>query len=71
MKSKNSITTSLLSAEIVKDNQIAMDLVNSYSKVSEIITRTHIAMGKKSTFKLTNSSTNNPKLNVNIFAKTH
>lgn len=68
---KENITTQILSKEIVEQNKVAIDIVNYYSKVSEIIERTHIAMGKRSSFKIGSSSTKNQKLNTNVYASTH
>ena len=68
---KESLTTKILSKEIVRKNKRALDIVSYYSKVSEIIERTHIAMGKKSSFKTQSSSTKNQKLNTNAYASTH
>lgn len=68
---KENITTKLLSKEVVEQNEVALDMVNFYTKVSDIIERTHIAMGKKSSFKIASSSTKNQKLNTNAYAPTH
>jgi len=68
---KEIITPKLLSKEIVEQNIVALDIVNFYTKVSDIIERTHIAMGKKSSFRVTNSSTKNQKLNTNAYASTY
>lgn len=67
---KNINITTLLPKEVIAKNDKAVELVEYYTKVSGIIERTHIAMGKKTTFKLTNSSTNSEKLNANVFAST-
>lgn len=68
---KENITTKLLSKEIVEQNKVAIDLVNYYTKVSDIIERTHIAMGKKNSYKIVNSSTINQKLNTTVYASTY
>lgn len=68
---KEIITTKLLSKEVVEQNKVALDLVDNYTKVSDIIERTYIAMGKKSTYRITSSSTQNQKLNTNAYASTH
>ena len=68
---KENITTKLLSKEVVEQNKVALDMVDFYIKVSDIIERTHIAMGKKSSFKIASASTKNQKLNTNAYASTH
>ncbi len=68
---KEILTTKLLKKEIIDKNKSAIQIVTDYSKVADIIERTHLAMGKKATFKVTTSSTVNEKLNLNVFASTH
>ena len=68
---KEILTTKLLKKEIIEKNQSAIQIVSDYSKVADIIERTHLAMGKKVTFKVSSSSTLNEKLNTNVFASTH
>ena len=65
------ITSKLLSKEVVEQNKVALDMVDFYTKVSDIIERTYIAMGKKRAFKIVSSSTKNQKLNTNAYASTH
>jgi hypothetical protein len=65
------LTTKLLSKEVTEKNQAAIEIVASYSKAANIIERTYLAMGKKSTFKVSTSSTINEKLNTNVFASTY
>ncbi len=67
---KEIMTTKFLSKEIVDKNKVALDIMNFYTKVSDIIERTHIAMGKKSSYKVASSSTKNQKLNTNVCAST-
>ena len=72
MKSKKvNITTKLLSKEILEQNKVALDIVDFYTKVSDIIERTHIAMGRKTSYRVASSSTKNQKLNTNVCASTH
>ena len=72
MKTKKEIiTTELLSKEVVGQNRVALDIVDYYTKVTDIIERTHVAMGKKKSFIVTNSTTSNQKLNTNAYASTH
>jgi hypothetical protein len=66
-----SLTSKIIPIEIVKQNQATIDLVRYYSKVSNIIERTHIAMGKKSAYKIESSSTINQKLNTISYGSTH
>lgn len=68
---KESLTSKILPKEIVDKSQTALELVRYYAKVSDIIERTHIAMGKKSTYKIESSSTTNQKLNTNSYGSTH
>ena len=68
---KESLTSKILQKEIVDKSQTALDLVSYYSKVSNIIERTHIAMGKKSSFKIASCSTQNQKLNTNVYSSTN
>jgi hypothetical protein len=68
---KEVLTTKILSIEILDQNEKALDMISNYSKVYDIIERTYIAMGKKSTFRIESSSTKNQKLNTNAYASTH
>lgn len=68
---KEIITTKLLSKEVVEQNKVALDLVNFYTNVSDIIERTHIAMGKKKSYRISISATKNQKLNTNSYASTY
>ncbi len=68
---KENLTSQILPKEIIDQSQSAMELLKYYSKVSDIIERTHIAMGKKSAFKIESSSTKNLKLNTNTYGSTH
>ena len=68
---KENITTKLLSKEVVEQNKTALEMVNFYTKVSDIIERTHIAMGKKNSYKIAISSTKNQKLNTHVCATTN
>ncbi len=72
MKSKNeNITTKIMAKEVVDQNKVALDILEFYTKVSDIIERTHVAMGKKSSFKISSSSTKNQKLNTTAYASTY
>ncbi len=68
---KDNLTSKILPKEIVDKSQTAIDMVKYYTKVSDIIERTHIAMGKKRAFKIESSSTTNQKLNTNAYGSTH
>ena len=65
------LTTKLLKREITDKNKSAIQIMMDYAKVADIIQRTHLAMGKKATYKVSTSSTVNEKLNPNVFASTH
>jgi Na+/phosphate symporter len=68
---KETLTSKILPKEIIDKSQTAIDMVKYYAKVSDIIERTHIAMGKKSAFKIESSSTTNQKLDTNAYGSTH
>lgn len=68
---KESLTSTLLSKDVIEKNVTALDIVNLHGKVSDIIERTHIAMGRKSSYKIAISSTKDQKLNTNACATTH
>lgn len=70
-KEKKSLTTTLLSKDVIEKNVTALDIVNLHGKVSDIIERTHIAMGRKSAYKIAISSTKDQKLNTNACATTY
>ena len=71
MNKEKILTTKLLNREVSEKNQAAIEIVAYYSKVADIIERTHLAMGKKVSFKASTSSTINEKLNTNAFASTY
>ena len=71
MNKKGILTTTLLNKDVVEKNQVAIEIVTRYSKAADIIERTRYAMGKKASFKVSNSSTINEKLNTNVFATTY
>jgi hypothetical protein len=68
---KEGLTSKILPKDVIDKSQTALNLVRYYSKVSDIIERTHIAMGKKSAYKIESSSTTNQKLNTNSYGSTH
>jgi len=68
---KESLTSKILPKDVIVQSQTALNLVRYFSKVSDIIERTHIAMGKKSVYKIESSSTRNQKLNTNSYGSTH
>lgn len=65
------LITQILHKDIIDKNRCAIQMVTDYAKVAGIIERTHTAMGKKATFKVSTSSTFNPKLNIDVFASAH
>ncbi len=69
--SKENITTKLIPADAIESNKEAFEVLEYYSKVSDIIERTHVAMGKRNSFKIVNASTKNQKLCTNVYASTH
>lgn len=72
MKNFNNTTAKVLPKEIVDSNQMVIDVVHYYSKVSDIIERTHIAMGKKKIFTIqTASTTAKQKLNTDLYGPTN
>ena len=68
---KENLTSKILPKEVVDQSQTAIEMVNYYAKVSDIIERTHVAMGRKIAFKIESSSTTNQKLNTNSYGSTH
>lgn len=70
-QNKLDITSELLNKDVVELNKTALEMINFYSKVSNIIERTHVAMGKKKSYKIAISSTSNQKLNTNVCATTN
>lgn len=68
---KENLTSKVLPNEIVEQSKLTIEMVNNYAKVADIIKRTQIAMGKKKTFRIKNSSTANQKLNTNGYGSTH
>lgn len=68
---KESHISKILPKEVVDQSQTTLNLVRYYSKVSGIIERTHIAMGKKSAYKIEYSSTSNQKLKTYSYGSTH
>jgi hypothetical protein len=68
---KEILTIKLLKKEIIDKNKSAIKIVADYSKVADIIERTHLAIGKRAIFKVSTSTTFNEKLNLNVFASTH
>ena len=65
------LAATLLNKDVIEKNQVAIEVVTGYSKVADIIRRTHFAMGEKASFKVSTSSTINERLNTNVFATTH
>ena len=68
---KNNQLSGRLSKDALLKNQSTFTILESYSHVSDIIERTHKAMGKKSSYKTSNSNTISEKLNLNVFCSTH
>ena len=71
MNKKVILTTTLLNKDAVEKNQGAIEIVSYYSRAADIIERTRFAMGRKASFRVSNSSTINGKLNTNAFATTN
>jgi hypothetical protein len=65
------IITRLISEEVAEQNKLALDMVNYYTKVSDIVERTHVAMGRKNSYRVEIATTKNQKLNTNAYASTH
>jgi hypothetical protein len=68
---KEILTTKLLKKEIIDKNECAIRIFSDYIKVIDIIERTYVAMGRKATYKVINSSTVNGKFNPHVLASTH
>lgn len=71
MDTKEALMKSLLGKDISDKNHDIIESVSYYAKVHNMIERTHVAMGKKATYKVSTSSTKNEKLKTNVFAATH
>jgi hypothetical protein len=65
------IITRLLSEEVTEQNKLALEIVNYYTKVSDIVERTHVAMGRKNSYRVDIATTKNQKLNTNAYSSTH
>ena len=68
--------TSFLVKQLLSNEKVSLlkkinKSMSCYSKTMEIIERTYIAMGKKSSYSYSASSTLNQKLNTNVFASTY
>jgi hypothetical protein len=60
-----------LSEEVTEQNKLAIEIVNYYTKVSDIVERTHVAMGRKNSYRVDIATTKNQKLNTNAYSSTH
>ena len=65
------IITRLLSVEVTEQNKLALEIVNYYTKVSDIVERTHVAMGRNNSYWVDIATTKNQKLNTNDYSSTH
>lgn len=52
-------------------NMSSLAILESYLHLADIITRTHIAMGRKGAYKTTISNTYSEKIHNNVFRSTH
>ena len=68
---KNNQLSGCLPKDTLLKNKSTFTILESYSHVSDIIERTHKAMGKKASYKSSNSNTISEKLNLNVFCSTH
>ncbi|GAB6394413.1 MAG: hypothetical protein MdMp024_0725 [Bacteroidales bacterium] len=70
-KSKETLSTALLNKEVWGADKTIERSMSYYAKTMDIIERTHIAMGRKTTYEYSTSSTLNGKFNTNTFASTY
>jgi hypothetical protein len=71
MRKENGSLTQKLFIREGGDNTQLSEILDYYSKVSDIVERTYAAMGKKSSFRIVSSSTTSEKLYTNVFSSTH
>jgi hypothetical protein len=69
-KQKAILSQMILAKEAVAENKTTLEIMDYYTKVSQIIERTHIAMGKKKIFKTSIASTSNEPLNTDAYTST-
>lgn len=67
---KNIISAKLFSKKTFNSNKDTLNLIKFYSKISDIINRTHVAMGKLPSYKTISSTTNNQKLKTHATTST-
>jgi hypothetical protein len=70
MKRKLDILKSLVGNDLTKNNEVLLKSIDYYRKVSEIITRTDKALGRKKEYKETTQSTIDLKVSPNAVGST-
>jgi len=70
MKRESEILKSLVGNDLTHNNDVLLKSIDYYKKVSEIITRTDKALGRKKEYKETTQSTVDLKISPNAIGST-
>lgn len=70
-KEEELLTKTGYSKEIMEQNAETFQIMDFYKKTIDLIERTKIVMGKKTTYTVTSSSTIHQKLKSNVVSSTH
>ncbi len=70
MKKESEILKTLVGNDLTQNNEVLLKSIDYYKKVSEIITRTNKALGRKKEFKETTQSTVDLKISPNAIGST-
>ena len=70
MKKNSDIINTLVGKDIAQNNDVLLKSIKYYKKVTDIITRTDKALGRKKEYKETTQSTLNLKISPNAIGST-
>jgi hypothetical protein len=70
MKKESDLLKTLIGNDLSKNNEVLLKSIDYYKKVSEIITRTDKALGRKKEYKETTQSTIDLKVSPNAIGST-
>jgi len=70
MKKESDIIKTLIGNNLAYDNDVLLKSIDYYRKVSDIVTRTDKALGRKKTYKETTQSTIDLKISPNAIGST-
>jgi hypothetical protein len=70
MKKEPDIIITLIGDELIRDNDVMLKSLDYYKKVSDIISRTDKALGRKKEYKETSQSTIDLKISPNAIGST-